>query len=362
MKAILTLEDGSVFEGISIGVPGTTFGEVVFSTSMTGYQEMLTDPSYGGQLLALTYPLVGNYGITETDSESEKPQVAGFIVRQMCAEPSNWRSTESLQSFLTRQSVVGIEGIDTRKLAKHIRTNGVMMGAISTEHSSSELKERIQEQQSYSKADLAKLVSCNRAGEWMGESDAPEPHGTIAVLDCGVRRSILQDIRSLGYRINLFPCGTKSEEILAAEPCGIVISPGPGNPENLGYVAQEVKKLIGKKPMLGVGLGHQLLSMALGGRTVKLKFGHRGSNHPVKDTASGKVHITNQNHGYAVDPESLAGTGAEIKMVSLNDGSVEGLQIKDLKVFSIQYYPEGKPEEKDRAQLFVDFVKSLESC
>lgn len=356
MKAILTLEDGTSYQGTSIGVPGTTIGETVFSTSMTGYQEILTDPSLAGQLLTLTYPLIGNYGVNEEDSESGKVQAAGFIVRQLCDEPSNWRSTGTLQDLLERHKVVGIQGIDTRALTRHLRMHGVMMGAISTEFSRDELVDKIKEQPHYSEVDYVKQVTTKECYEWSNDSNTGP---RIALLDCGVKRNIMRNFAALGCRVTVFPCNTKAEEILEIDPAGIVISPGPGNPALLGYVIEEVKKLIGKKPILGVCLGHHLLAYALGGCTFKLKFGHRGGNHPVKDLMTDRVYITSQNHGYAVDPDSLSGKDVDVAMVNLNDGTVEGLAHKKYPIFSMQYHPEAAPGPKDSGYLFKNFIEAL---
>lgn len=373
MKAVFALEDGTTYEGTSIGIPGTTFGESVFSTSMTGYQEMLTDPSYGGQLLTLTYPLVGNYGVTDADFESSRVQVSGFIVRQMCDEPSNWRSSGSLQDFLVKNDVVGIQGIDTRALTRHLRVRGVMMGAISTEYSRDELLQKIQEAPNYSNIDFVKRVTTPESYEWNGDAEVEANRGNalpgspipradgprVALIDCGVKRNIMRNLAALGCRVTVFPCWAKAEEILAMDPSGVLISPGPGDPALLGYMTEEIKKLIGKKPIFGICLGNQLLAWAFGGRTFKLKFGHRGGNHPVKDLVTGRVYITSQNHGYAVDADSLRGTGMEVAMLNLNDNTVEGMQHKELPIYSIQYHPEASPGPRDSAYLFRKFIDAV---
>jgi carbamoyl-phosphate synthase small subunit len=375
MKAILALEDGTIYEGKSIGVPGTTVGEVVFSTSMTGYQEMLTDPSYGGQILTLTYPLIGNYGTTDADFESEKVQAAGFIIRQMCEEPSNWRSGGTLQEFLVRHEVVGIQEIDTRALTRRLRLQGVMKGAISTELSVKELIEYIKAAPDYSKTDFVRKVTTKNIYSWEGDAEIeanrgnalpgspiPRPDGhMVALIDCGVKRNIMRNLAARGCRVTVFPCSAKAEEILDIDPAGVVISPGPGDPALLGYMAEELKKLIGKKPILGICLGHQLLAWAYGGRTFKLKFGHRGGNHPVKDMTTGRVYITSQNHGYAVDENSIKGSGLEVAFINLNDGTVEGMRHKELPIFSIQYHPEASPGPRDSGYIFDQFIQSIES-
>lgn len=369
MKAHLVLEDGTFFEGKSIGAEGTTFGEVVFSTSMTGYQEMLTDPSYCGQLLTLTYPLIGNCGVTSGDFESDRVQVSGFIVKQMCEDPSNWRSEGTLQDFLVQNNIVGIQGVDTRALTRHLRVRGVMMGAISTEGSPRETLQKISDAPNYSKIDYVRRVTTTKRYEWKGDAGSLTGRGTglfrsddttpvhIALVDCGVKRNIMRNLAALGCDITVFPCTATAEEILKVDPRGVLISPGPGDPELLGYMVETVKGLIGKKPIIGICLGHLLLGWAFGSRTFKLKFGHHGGNHPVKDLQTGRVYITSQNHGYAVDPDGLKGSGMEVAQINLNDGTVEGLAHKELPIFSIQYHPEASPGPRDSGFLFNRFME-----
>lgn len=357
MKAILAIEDGTVFEGESIGMAGTSAGEVVFSTAMTGYQEMLTDPSYAGQLLTLTYPLIGNYGVTQDDLESSKVQVSGFIIHNLCDAPSNWRSTGTLTEFLRANSVVAMAGVDTRAITRHIRVRGVMMGAISTEMAEAELVEYVRGAANYGATDFVQKVSTPKPYVW--PIDADRVKHRVALLDCGVKRNIMRELTKLGCEVTVWPCATKAEEILAADPDGVAVSPGPGDPERLTAIAAEVRTLAESKPFLGICLGHQLLGRAYGGSTFKLKFGHRGGNHPVKDLSTGRVYITSQNHGYAVDADSLSGGPLEVAQINLNDGTVEGLRHKELPVFSIQYHPEASPGPVDSNYFFGRFVEGM---
>jgi carbamoyl-phosphate synthase small subunit len=381
VKATLVLADGTTFEGESIGAYGTSFGETVFSTSMTGYQEMLTDPSFAGQLLTLTYPLVGNYGVTPADFESDRVQVNGFIVRELCEMPSSWRSGTTLQEFLTEHNVVGIQGIDTRALTRRLRVSGVMMGGISTEYSREELLQQLADAPNYSQIDFVRRVTAPKTYVWEGDMGSKEaekgkaagelyannlatrekrPETHIALVDCGVKRNIMRNLAALNCKITVFPCDASAEEILEVDPKGVVISPGPGDPELLGYMVDTVKGLIGKKPILGICLGNQLLGRAFGGRTFKLKFGHRGGNHPVKDNRTGRVYITSQNHGYAVDAESLdPKSGMEVAHINMNDGTVEGMRHRELPIFSIQYHPEASPGPRDSGYLFNEFFERV---
>ena len=374
MRAILALEDGTVFEGESLGAPGRTFGEVVFNTGMTGYQEILTDPSYAGQIVTLTYPLIGNYGINPDDFESRRVQVDGFVVREAAETPSNWRSVKSLHAFLKDRRIVGIQGVDTRALTRALRVKGVMMGAISTEETADQILARLRAAPAYASTDLNRVVTTERPYLWPPHTvKLPEqsqmcegPVGEllldssprIALLDCGVKYNILRSLSALGCETTVYPCTATAEELLSRNPHGIVLSPGPGDPALLGYIVETVRRLVGVKPIMGVCLGNQILGCAFGSKTFKLKFGHRGSNHPVKDLATGRVYITSQNHGYAVDPDGLT-DGMEVAYLNLNDGTVEGLRHRELPIFSIQYHPEASPGPSDSAYFFKQFVSGL---
>jgi carbamoyl-phosphate synthase small subunit len=375
VKAFLALEDGTIFEGEALGATGRTTGEVVFNTGMTGYQEILTDPSYAGQIVTLTYPLIGNYGINPQDFESRRVQVEGFIVREAADMPSNWRAEKSLDAFLKERSVVGIRGVDTRALTRTLRVRGVMMGAISTEDTAEQLLERLKAAPDYASVDQVKRVTTEHPYRWLdgeerslyedGEPGAlyptPGVRHRISLLDCGVKYNILRSLESLGCETTIFPCTASAQEILRSDPDGVLLSPGPGDPANLSYVVDTVRDLVGRKPILGVCLGNQILGYAFGSKTFKLKFGHRGSNHPVKDLATGRIYITSQNHGYAVDPDGLK-DGMEVAQVNLNDGTVEGLRHRELPIFSIQYHPEASPGPTDSAYFFRQFVEMVKQA
>ena len=365
MTALLALEDGTVMEGRSIGARGTALGEVVFSTSMTGYQEMLTDPSYAGQLLTLTYPLIGNYGVTEDDLESNAVQVSGFIVRQLCEAPSNWRSGEGLQSFLERSGAVGIQGIDTRALTRRIRLHGVMMGLVTSEIDTGEALERLRAEPGYAEIDFVRRVTTPQPYTW--EPSADREGGArpleVALIDCGVKRNILRSLAALGVRTTVFPCTASTSEVMERNPDGIAFSPGPGDPRHLGEVVDTARELIDTgTPVFGICLGNQIVGKAFGATTFKLPFGHRGGNHPVKDLETGRVYITSQNHGYAVDPDGLEKSGLEVTHVNLNDGTVEGLRHRELPVFTIQYHPEANPGPRDSDYLFQRFVGAMDKA
>ena len=374
-KAILVLEDGSVYEGDSFGAEATTYGEVVFNTSMTGYQEMLTDPSYAGQILVPTYPLIGNYGISESDFESRQIQVRGFAVRENCPQPSHWQSTRTLHEFLLANGIPGISGIDTRALTRRLRSAGVMMGVVTSEMPVEEALRELKNLPRYDFTDFVHQVSTEESYEWQPgksgiaswisspfkgkdkvEDGKRRPH--IIVIDYGLKYNILRTLNRLGCQVTAIPCTTSTEDILAANPDGILLSPGPGDPALLDDIVGTVRKLIGQKPMMGICLGHQLIGRALGAETFKLKFGHRGGNHPVRDLATDRVYITAQNHGYAIDAATLK-QGLELSHINLNDGTVEGLCHRDLPILSIQYHSEASPGPRDNMYLFERFLEMV---
>ncbi|MDP2674547.1 MAG: glutamine-hydrolyzing carbamoyl-phosphate synthase small subunit [Dehalococcoidia bacterium] len=354
--ALLVLEDGTAFAGKPLGAAGETHGEVVFSTAMTGYQEMLTDPSFAGQVLVLTYPLAGNYGINPEDVESKRIQVRGLVVHEACDLPSHWRSEMTLHEYLASQGVAGISGVDTRALTRRLRSAGVMMGTITAGETADEALARLRSLPPYGESDYAREVTAGEPYEWPGEG---KPQRQVVVMDTGLKYNILRLLRDRGCRVTAVPCTTSAEEILALKPDGIVFSPGPGDPALLDYAVATVKSLVGKKPVLGICLGHQLLGRAFGAKTFKLKFGHRGANHPVKDLRTGRVHITAQNHGYALDADGLSG-GVEVSQLHLNDGTVEGLWHPSEPMLSIQYHSEASPGPLDNVYVFDRFVQMIE--
>jgi carbamoyl-phosphate synthase small subunit len=374
-KAILVLEDSSIYEGEAFGASGTAYGEVVFSTSMTGYQEMLTDPSYAGQILVPTYPLIGNYGINEADFESRQIQVRGLVVREHCLRPSHWQSARTLNDFLRGYGIPGISGIDTRALTRHLRSKGVMMGILTPEMTVEEASSELASLPRYDYVNYVRQVSTDKSYEWRsgkpatadpssfpakgGEEAEGEPKQShIAVIDYGLKYNILRVLNQLGCRATAIPCTASVQDVLALSPDGIVLSPGPGDPALLDDIAEMVRNLIGKKPIMGICLGHQLVAQALGARTFKLKFGHRGGNHPVKDLPTGRVYITAQNHGYAVDASTLK-NGLEVSQINLNDGTVEGLIHGDLPILGIQYHSEASPGPWDNKYLFERFLEMV---
>ena len=353
MKVKLALADGSIFEGTSIGAEGEIGGEVVFNTSMTGYGEIITDPSYCGQIVTLTYPLIGNYGVCRSHLESRKPFLRGLIVKELCQEPSNWSIDISLTEYLKENNIMAVQGIDTRALTRKLRSHGTMLGLISTlEYSDQEL---------ITKAQNVKY----KGGNYVEEVTPSQPYimpgngYRLVVMDFGAKANILRSLHSFGCHLIVVPATTSAEEILALQPDGVFLSNGPGDPQDVPYAVETVKKLIGKMPIFGICLGHQLIGLALGGMTYKLKFGHRGGNHPVKDLLTGRVYITSQNHGYALSVESLKNTETIITHVNLNDNTVEGIKHKYLPIFSVQYHPEAAPGPVDSMYLFQQFMDMI---
>ena len=346
MKAKLILENGVVFEGKAFGYLKECVGEVVFNTGMTGYQEVLTDPSYYGQIVTMTYPLIGNYGINLEDLESKEPKVRGFIVREKCQYPNNFRCELELETYLAQNKVLGLDGIDTRALTKILRNNGTMKGIIVLDNSNLEdVKDKLE---AFSNRDAVSIVSTNEKYEISGEGKK------VAIIDFGIKQNIIRNFVKRGCNVTVFPYDFKAEEVLEINPDLVFLSNGPGDPEDMGEAVNEIKKIVGKKPIVGICLGHQLLALTLGGETKKLKFGHRGCNRPVKDLITNRVHITSQNHGYYVAtlPENM-----EITHVSMNDGTVEGMKHKELPIFSVQFHPEACPGPKDSEYIFDEFMK-----
>jgi carbamoyl-phosphate synthase small subunit len=371
-KALLALEDGTVFEGWSFGFPGEKDGEVVFNTSMTGYQEILTDPSYRGQIVIMTYPLIGNYGVNEQDIESQNPKVEGFVVKENSSVFSNWRGNGSLSEYLIKHRIMGMEGVDTRALTKHLRVRGAMKAILSTEDLDRErLIEKAKTSPGLIGRDLVKEVTCQSSYEWTARNDpqfsyvedkrpASKSRFKVVVLDFGVKYNILRSLRDWDCDVVVLPASATAESILSYHPDGILLSNGPGDPEGVPYVIETIRQLLGEKPIFGICLGHQLLGLALGGRTFKLKFGHRGANQPVKDLRTGKVSITSQNHGFCVDLQSLNPDEIELTQINLNDQTCEGMRHKKLPIFSVQYHPEASPGPRDSQTLFPEFVKMME--
>ncbi|MFA5096310.1 MAG: glutamine-hydrolyzing carbamoyl-phosphate synthase small subunit, partial [Candidatus Omnitrophota bacterium] len=343
MNAILALEDGTIFRGTSFGAAGERCGELVFNTSMSGYQEIITDPSYKGQIVAMTYPLIGNYGINAEDVESRKPFIEGFVVKEYSKIASNWRSEKSLGEYLKENKIVGIEGVDTRRLTLHIREKGAMKAVLSTLDTD---KKRLIGKAGRSCGlvgqDLVREVICDHAYEWNTAGKLK-----VAVIDCGVKLNMLRLLEKKGCRVSVVPATFSSRQILALKPDGVLLSNGPGDPAALPYIVATVKELLGKLPIFGICLGHQMLGLALGGKTYKLKFGHHGANQPVRDMRTGKVAITVQNHGFCVDMGSLNKQEIELTHVNLNDHTPEGLRHRQLPVFSVQFHPESSSGPHD---------------
>jgi carbamoyl-phosphate synthase small subunit len=366
-KALLVLSDGAVFGGRSFGAEGETIGEVVFNTAMTGYQEILTDPSYKGQIVTMTYTQIGNYGVNEEDVESQGGiRAEGFVVKEACDFPSNWRSSSSLTEYFRKQKVIGIQGIDTRALTKHLRDHGAQMGIISTRDlNTGSLLEKVRAHPGISALDLVKDVTTTRIYPWSEgcwKWCAVERGNSVlrvVVYDFGVKFNILRNFVDAGFEVTVVPAQTPAEQVLEMDPDGIVLSNGPGDPETVTYAIENTRKLMGRRPLFGICLGHQILGLALGGRTYKLKFGHHGGNHPVKDLSTERVEITSQNHNYCVDIESVKGQ-ARLTHRNLYDGTEEGMQHVELPVFSVQHHPEAGPGPNDSVHLFKRFREMIE--
>jgi len=387
MRAILALEDGRYFEGESFGATGTALGEVVFNTSMTGYQEVLTDPSYRGQMVAMTYPLIGNYGVNPVDQESAQPHVRGFIIEELSPLPSNWRSQATLEDFLKHWEIPGIQGVYTRALTKHLRQKGAMKCCLSSDPALSveEVVERAKGGCGVVGMDFVKEVTAKEPYAWdpeetlsrkwtiikgdgqgvVREADgeiyealSPVRHRVVA-YDFGIKFNILRQLRQAGFQVTVVPAATPAADVLALNPDGIFLSNGPGDPAALDYIHRIVKYLMGRKPIFGICLGHQLLSYAVGGKTFKLKFGHHGGNQPVKDLETGRVTITSQNHNFATDPDTLP-SNVKVTHINLNDGTVEGMRHTDMPIFSVQYHPEAAPGPHDADYFFGEFSKLIE--
>lgn len=374
MRALLALEDGRIFEGESFGAEGTRVGEICFNTSMTGYQEVLTDPSYRGQIVAMTYPLIGNYGTNHADAESAQPHVHGFVIEELSETVSNWRAEESLGDYLQRWKIPGVQGIDTRALTRHLRTRGAMKACLTTELASAdEASRRAMEGAGVIGMDYVREVTTPDTYVWdpndqesrlwslLSGDQAPQLpriRHRIVAIDYGMKRNILRSLRQRGFGVTVVPATITTKDILALDPDGVFLSNGPGDPEALPYAHETVRGLMGAKPIFGICLGHQVLGYAFGGSTFKMKFGHRGGNQPVKDLSSGKVAITSQNHGFAVNAASLP-PEVEVTHVNLNDGTVEGMRHRELPIFSVQYHPEAAPGPHDAAYFFEHFAAML---
>jgi len=354
MKAILALEDGTQFVGEAFGATGTVVGEIVFNTGMTGYQEVLTDASYAGQIVTMTYPLIGNYGINQEDCESHKPQVMGFIVREHSDMPSNWRSTKTLDQYLKEYGIIGLKGIDTRALTRILREKGTMNGVISSDPDF-KLQEWMEQVRNYTIVKPVDQVTVKEVQHYEGTGHR------VALLDYGVKTNIIRSLRKRGCEVYVFPATSSSEEILSVNPDGIMLSNGPGDPKDCVYQINVIRELLGKSPIFGICLGHQLTALAYGGDTGKLKYGHRGGNHPVKDLAKDRTYITSQNHGYAVLADKLDDKKAVVSHINMNDGTVEGVRYLDTPTFTVQFHPEASPGPMDTGYLFDEFVQLMDA-
>ncbi|MDD5084468.1 MAG: glutamine-hydrolyzing carbamoyl-phosphate synthase small subunit [Candidatus Omnitrophica bacterium] len=358
MEAILALESGKIFRGRSFGASGERHGEVVFNTSLTGYQEILTDPSYKGQIVAMTYPLIGNYGVNKEDIESRGIFLEGFIVKERSRIVSNWRADEGLDEYLRRNDIPGIEGVDTRALTRHIRLRGAMKAVISTEDlNEKRLVKKAKSSRGLVGIDLVKDVTVSGKQEWNKRGKRK-----VVVVDCGVKYNILRELVNCGCRVTIVSAYTDAREILKMKPDGVLLSNGPGDPAAVPYVVETARQLLGKVPIFGICLGQQMLGLALGGRTYKLKFGHHGANQPTKDLRTGRIYITVQNHGFNVDAKSLKRKGIEVTHINLNDGTLEGIKVRKLRAFAVQFHPEASAGPHDARYLFGEFVEMMKSA
>jgi carbamoyl-phosphate synthase small subunit len=376
MQAILALEDGRIFQGRGYGAKAECYGEVVFNTSLSGYQEIFTDPSYAGQIVVLTNPQIGNYGTNNADDEANRPYIEGLVTREFSPVSSNWRSQRVADEYLERFNVPVISEIDTRALVRHLRSNGVMRGVISSLETNPEvLIAKARAIRKMDGTDLASVVTTKARYEWdttdpqnanenplatSPQPALPEPDLHVVAYDYGIKRNILRMLTQQGCRVTVVPAQTSAEDVLALNPNGVFLSNGPGDPEPVKYAQESIRRLMGKTPVFGICLGHQLIGLALGGKTYKLKFGHHGGNHPVQHTGTGKVEITAHNHNYAVDPDSLKQSDVELTHIDLNDNTLEGLRHRSLPLFSVQYHPEASPGPHDSHYLFKDFRKMME--